>query len=162
MVTPDLGLLFWTTLVFLLLWFLLGKFAFRPITKALQKRENDIDHALKAAEEARAEMATLKADNERVLNEAKEERARIIKDSKEIGQKIVEDAKEKAKVEARRVTDDAMTEIQNQKMAAIIDVKNLIGNSSVDLAKKVLSRDLNDANNQESYIEQEIAKMNLN
>jgi len=161
LILPDLGLLFWTTIAFILFWTLLGKFAFKPITSALKKRETDIDSALKAAEEARAEMANLKADNERILNQAKEERAVILKEAKEMKDNIIEQAKEKAKEEAARVKEDAMSEIENQRMAATIGVKNLIGGSSVDLAKQILQRELKDQKDQESFIESEIAKMNL-
>lgn len=161
LVKPDIGLLFWTTLIFLLLWFLLGKFAFKPIANALRDRETSIDEALSSAEKARAEVANLKADNERVLNEAKEERARIIKESKEIGQKIVEDAKVKAKDEAAKVTEDAMAQIQNEKMAAIMQVKNMIGNATVGLSEKVLSRELGTQDKQQSFIEQELERINL-
>ncbi len=162
LITPDFGLFFWTVFIFLLLWFLLGKFAFRPIANALRDRESSIDEALQSAEKARLEMANLKSDNERILNEAKEERVRIIKESKEIGQKIVEEAKDKAKDEANKITNAATEDILNQKMAAILDVKNMIGGATVDMAEKLLKRELKDPKVQKDYIAAELDKIKLN
>jgi len=162
LITPDLGLVFWTTLIFLTLWFILGKFAFKPISNALKQRSSGIDDALKQAEKARKEMSQLQSDNERVLNEAKEERVKILKDAKEMREQIIAKAKEDAKEEARKETEKAMQEIQNQKMAAIMEVKNMIGSSTVDLARKVLKRELATPADHENFIAQEIEKLTLN
>lgn len=161
LVRPALGLLFWTTFIFLLLWVLLGKFAFRPIANALRDREKGIDDALRSAEDARKEIANLKADNDKILAEAREERARIIKESEVMGQKIIEEAKEKAKAEANKVRENATADISNQKLAAIMQVKNMIGGSTVELAEKVLRRELSDTKSQEAFVEQEMQRIKL-
>jgi len=125
LIEPSLGLVFWTFLAFAILWTVLAKFAWRPIQEALNSREDSINHSLRAAEEARAEMAGLKSDNERILQEAKEERNKIIKEAREIKEEIVSKAKDQARQESLKMVENAKLEIENQKMAAITDVKNL-------------------------------------
>ena len=155
----DYGLIFWTTLAFLLLWFLLGKYAWKPIIGALEGREQKIDNALREAEKAREEMANLKSEHTQLLNDAKEERARIIREAKEIKDEIIAEAREKAGVEYSKKVNSAQLEINNQKMAAITEVKNLIGTSAIDLAKQVLGRELKNESEQLSFINQEIKKI---
>ncbi len=162
LLTPDLGLIFWTTLIFLTLWFFLGKFAWNPITNALKEREDKIENSLRQADIARTEMSNLKSDHERLLSDAKEERARIIKESKEIGDSIVNDAREKAKAEAAKIVADSAAEIYNQKMAAITEVKNLIGTKAIELAQQVIKRELNDTAAHEKFVAAEIDKIKLN
>lgn len=162
LLTPDLGIFFWTVLIFIILWTVLGRVAWKPITNALNDREGRIENSLKQAEIARDEMASLKADHEKLLQEAKEERSRIIREAKEIKDEIIGEAREKAKEEAVKIVDAARADIENQKMAAIIEVKNLIGQSSIDLAKDLLSRELSDAKAQQAYVAKEIEKLNLN
>jgi F-type H+-transporting ATPase subunit b len=159
---PSLGIIFWTTLVFVILWFFLAKFAWKPIASALKEREQGIANALSEAEEAREEMASLKAGHEEILIEANEEKANILREAKEIKESIINDAKDKAKAEATKILEMAKDEIHNEKMAAITDVKNLIGSSAVSLASQVLSRELNDKNAQQSFIEQELKRIKLN
>lgn len=162
LLTPDLGLIFWTTLIFLVLWSFLGKFAWKPIVQALKDREDKIENSLRQADIAHTEMLNLKSDHLRLLNDAKEERARIVKEAKEIGDSIVNDAREKAKAETTKIVADAKVEIHNQKMAAIVDVKNLIGTAAIDLAKQVIKRELHDATTHEKYVAAEIEKIKLN
>ncbi|QQS29590.1 MAG: F0F1 ATP synthase subunit B [Sphingobacteriales bacterium] len=162
LMTPDLGLIFWTTILFLALWYFLGKFAWKPLIGALKEREGSIENSLKQAEKTRQEMAELKSTHEQLLIEAKEERAQIIKEAKEIKDSIIAEAKEKAKAEAKKVVEDAALEIHNQKMAAITEVKNLIGNSAIELATKVLRRELNDPKAQENFVVQELNNIKLN
>ncbi len=162
LVTPDWGLVFWTTIIFLTLWFILGKYAFKPIAKALEDRQNSIDDALSQAEKAREEIANLQADNERILKEAREERAAILKEAKDQAKQIVDQANAKAQEEIDKKHVAAVAEINNQKMAAIMEVKNMIGAETVKLAESVLSRELNDKSSQEAFIAQEVSKINLN
>ena len=159
LLTPDYGLIFWTALIFLILWYFLGRFAWKPIAEALQSRETKITDSLNEAQKAREEMANLKADNERLLNEAKEERARIIKEAKEIGDNIVNQAKDKAKSEIAEIKEAAQLDIQNQKMAAITEVKNLIGTYAIQLSEQVLGRELKDRKEQETYVLEQVSKM---
>jgi len=139
----------------------LGKYAFKPIANALKAREQKIEDALAEAQKAREEMKSLTADNEKLLNEAREERAKIIKEAKEIKDSIVADAKDKAKTEASKVLADAKSEIHNQKMAAITDVKNQIGSYSIELAKQILGRELKNSSEQEAFVAQEVKKITL-
>ncbi|OWY24268.1 ATP synthase F0 subunit B [Sphingobacteriales bacterium UPWRP_1] len=162
LMTPDLGLIFWTTLLFLALWFIMGKFAWKPLIGALKERESTIENSLRQADKTRQEMAELKSHHEQLLMEAKEERAKIIKEAKEIKDSIVAEAKEKARTEARKIIEDASAEIHNQKMAAITEVKNLIGTTALDLAAQVLGRELNSTKEQESFVNQELNKIKLN
>ncbi|MEZ4885697.1 MAG: F0F1 ATP synthase subunit B [Chitinophagales bacterium] len=162
LLTPDLGIFFWTVLIFIVLWTALGKFAWNPISTALKDREGRIENSLKQAEIAHEEMASLKADHEKLLQEAKEERSRIIREAKEIKDEIISEARVKAKEEAAKIAASAKEDIQNEKMAAIIEVKNLIGQSAIDLTKGLLSRELSDVAAQEAYVAKEIENLNLN
>ncbi len=162
LLSPDLGIFFWTVLIFIILWTILGKTAWKPITDALKDRENRIENSLKQAEIARDEMAALKADHEKLLQEAKEERSRIIREAKEIKDGIIGEARDKAKEEATKIVDAARADIENQKMAAIIEVKNLIGQSAIDLTKDLLGRELGDTKAQAAYVAKEIENLNLN
>lgn len=159
---PDPGLIFWTLIVFGIVVLLLKKFAWQPILNALDEREQSIRNSLDQAEKARKEMAELTSDNERILNEAKEERARIIKEAKETHESILGEAKEKAKVEASKIVADAAKEIETQKMAAITEVKNSVGNMAIDIAEKILKRELDDKVKQEEYASSLVEKFKLN
>lgn len=162
LLTPDIGLIFWTTLIFFLLWTLLGKFAWKPMVEALKNREAHIESSLEEAAKAREEMAKLQSSHEKLLNEAKEERAAIIKEAKDIKDSIIAEAKGSAKAEAAKILADAKAEIENQKMAAVIEVKNLIGNTTINLAKQVLGKELSHKNAHESFIKKEIKNIRLN
>lgn len=114
---PGVGLLFWTLIIFCLFWALVGKFAFKPIKNALKKREGDIQSALDEAKKARAEMEKLNSDNQRLLNEAREERAKLLREAKDTGDKLITEARNKAKEEAQKIVVDARNEIENQKQS---------------------------------------------
>ncbi len=121
LVTPEIGLIFWTTVTFVILLFLLAKFAWKPILSAVKNREESIREALLSADKAREEMAQLKSDNEQVLREARAERDSILRDAREIREKMIADAKEIAGTEANKMVEQARELIENQKMAAITD-----------------------------------------
>lgn len=140
--TPGLGLVFWTTIAFILLVVLLRKFAWKPIVISIHKRNEAIDEALKAAEIARAEMANLQAENEKLLLQAKEDRDAILAKARKIHEKIVEEAGEKAKEEAKRIIQAANENIHFEKMAAITDLKNQLATLSLEIAEKILEKDL--------------------
>jgi len=162
LVQPDYGLLFWTALIFCILWLILGKFAFGPITNALRDREDGIRDALDAAEKAKAEMANLTAENERILAEAREERTLILAEAKEMKASILDEARQKAKEEAKKIAAQSMEEIAVQKRTAIAEVKNLIGSETVNITEKLLSRELDTGDKHSAYILQEMQKLNLN
>lgn len=158
---PSFGLLFWATLIFLLFWFLIGKFAFRPIKDSLKKRENDIQSALDEARIAREEMAKLNSDNQRLLNEAREERAKLLREAKETGDKLISDARNKAKEEATKIVGDARLEIENQKQKVIQEVKNQLGQLSVDLAEKLVRHDLSQNPDQKNLVQKLVDDLKL-
>lgn len=162
LVTPSLGLVFWTTLAFLLLLFVLRKFAWTPILDAVKERELNIEVALQQAEKARAEMAKMSADNEKLLMAAKEERSIILKEAKMAGEKLVEDAREKAKEEVGKLLAEAKVEITNQKLAAITEVKNQVGIMAIELSEKIMRRELAGKDEQQKYAAQLLAETNLN
>ena len=148
----SVGLFFWQSILFALLLALLYKFAWNRILKALDDREESIDNALKSAEKAREDVANLKSENENILREAKEERAKIINEANTIKDKMVNDAKEKAKLEAEKIITETKEAIENQKMAAIIEVKNHVAHLSLEIAEKVMKQKLEKEDTQEKFI----------
>ncbi len=161
-IRPDFGLLFWTSLIFILFWLLIGKFAFKPIAQALRKREDDIQGALDEAKAAREEMANLKAENEKILVQAREERASILKEAKEAKTQMISEAKEGAKVEANKILNSAKAEIENQKKQALSDIKNQVGIMALDIAEKVIKKDLKSDSNQQSFVESLVNDIKMN
>ncbi|HJV19067.1 MAG TPA: F0F1 ATP synthase subunit B [Sediminibacterium sp.] len=159
---PGLGLLFWTLIAFLVVFFLLKAFAWKPILASLKERETGIADAIASADKVKSEMAALKNENEAMMTKAREERAVMIKEAKETADKMIADAKDKAKSEYDRIVSDAQTAILQQKNAALTDVKNQVGSLVIEVAEKVLSRELSNKADQESYIKQltEGAKLN--
>lgn len=149
---PSFGLIIWTFLAFFILLFILKKFAWKPILKSLKDRENGIADALATAENAKAEIAQFKNENEVMMARAREERAEMLKEAKITKDRIIGEAKEQAKVEANKIIADAQEAINNQKMAALTDVKNQVGNLVVEVAEKVLRRELTNRAEQESFI----------
>lgn len=161
-IKPDFGLIFWTTIIFLIFWLMIGKFAFRPIAAALKKRESDIQGSLDEAKRVRQEMANLKAENEALLVQAREERAMILKEAKDAGNRLVEEAKIKAKDEAQKIVANAKEQIENQKMAAITDLKNQVGAFSIEIAEKIIRRELSGNTEQESFVNSLVKEIKLN
>lgn len=162
LITPGLGLIFWMTLAFLLLVFILGKYAWKPIMKMLKEREETIHEALHAADRAREEMKHLQFSNEQLLREAKNERDVILMDARKLREAIIEESRVKASTEAARIVQSAKESIQNEKMAAMTDLKNQLATMSLEVSRKVLKRELSDPAKQEEYIRQllEDAKFN--
>lgn len=162
LLTPDLGLLVWTLLAFLVVFFLLKKFAWPAIIKGLSERETNIANSIASAERIKLEMAQLKNENEALLAKAREERAVMLKEAKETKDKIISEAREEAKTQAAKIVADAQASIQQQKMAALTDIKNQVGNLVIEVSEKVLRRELNNKQDQEGYIKQlaEEAKFN--
>lgn len=159
---PELGLLIWTLIAFLAVLVILKKFAWKPILTALKERETGIADALATADRVKAEMNLLKSENEALMAKAREERAVMIKEAKETGDKMIAEAKEKAKQEYDRILAEAQSAIQQQKNAALTDVKNQMGNMVIEVAEKVLRKELSDKNQQESYIMQLAEGVKLN
>jgi F-type H+-transporting ATPase subunit b len=156
---PDFGLIFWSTLFFLLFWFLLGKFAFKPIVKALKDRQDEIQSSLDSAKLARSEMSNLKAENEKILAEAREEKMNIIKEAKESASIVITEARDKAKDEAQRLLQQAKMDIENAKKAAMVDVKNEIGSMAIEIAEKVLRKELSGQQSNIEYVDKLVSEL---
>lgn len=162
LVTPGIGLIFWTTLFFLILLFILGKFAWPAILTAIRARNESIRQALDAAERAKKDMAKLQADNEKVLAEAKAERDAMMKEAKKLKDQLIADAKEKAAEEAKKLVANARESIQNEKMAAINDLKSQVANLSLDIAEKILKTKLENSKAQQELVNKLIKEADLN
>lgn len=162
MIEPGIGLLFWMTLTFIILLFLLAKFAWKPILNAVNDREVTIIDALNQAKLAKQEMAQLKEDNERILREARAERDGILKEAREMKDKIVNEAKDSAKVEGEKMIAAARQSIQSEKNAAMADIKSQIGTLSVNIAENILREKLNNDGAQNALVENILNKSNLN
>ena len=162
LVTPEIGLIFWTTVVFSLLLVVLKKYAWKPILSAVDERNKSIEEALRAADKAKEEMISLNADNERILMEAKKERDILLKEGREIKDSIIAEAKDKAKVDAEKILTTAKEQIINEKMKAIAELKNQVANLSIEIAEKILKSELQDLNKQKELVTTAIANKDLN
>ncbi len=159
---PHLGLFVWTLLAFLIVFFILKKFAWAAILKGLNERESNIADSIATAERVKKEMAQLKNDNEALLQAAREERATLLKEAKEIKDKMINDAKDEAKNQAAKIIAEANASIHNQKMAALTEIKNQVGKMVVEVSEKILRKELSDRANQEAYISQLAEEIKLN
>ncbi|MDR6923812.1 MULTISPECIES: F0F1 ATP synthase subunit B [Chryseobacterium] len=161
-IEPGIGLLFWMTLTFVILLFLLAKFAWKPIVNAVNERETSIVDALNQAKLAKKEMEELKADNERIIREAKIERDSILKEAREIKDRIVGEAKDAAKSEGDKMIEAAKQTIQAEKNAAMADIKTQIGTLSVNIAESILKQKLDNNEAQDELVQNYLNKSNLN
>lgn len=162
LLTPDLGLFVWNILAFLIVYFLLKKFAWKPILSSLKERETGIADSLATAEKIKAEMAMMKNENELLLAQAREERAQLLKEARETRDNIVNEAKERAKTEANKIIMDAQAAIEAQKMSALTEVKNQVGNLVIEVSEKILRRELSNRSEQENFIKQLSEEVKLN
>jgi len=162
LITPELGLIFWTTLSFVILVFLLGKFAWNPILKSVNDREEGIQNALASAEKARLEMQNLNADNERILKEARAERELMMKEAREIKAKMITDAKDEAQVQANKMIEQAQAAIESEKKTAMAELKNHVAGLSVEIAEKVIREELSDKDKQLKLVESMLDEAKLN
>ena len=159
---PGLGLLIWTLVAFIIVLYILRKFAWTPILKGLKDRETNIADAIASAEKVKAEMAAMKNENEAMLAKAREERAIMIKEAKENGDKMIADAQSRAKAEYEKIVNDAQAAIDQQKNAALIEVKNQVGNLVIEIAEKVLRKQLDNKAQQEAFIKEQADAVKLN
>jgi F-type H+-transporting ATPase subunit b len=160
--TPGIGLIFWTTIVFLLLVFILGKYAWKPILKSVKEREEGIANALSSAESAKKEMEELKAGNEKILNQARAERDALLKEARDMKDAIVNEAKGKATKEAERIMVAARDQITNEKNAAITELKNQVASLSIEIAEKILRSELSSDDKQKALVNNLMKDVNLN
>jgi F-type H+-transporting ATPase subunit b len=161
LLTPQLGLFFWTLVIFLGFFFILRKFAWGPILGAIKSREESIDTALKQASQAREEMQMLSAKNEEELRAAREERARIVRDAESIKEKILAEAQEKAREEATRRIQTAELQIENAKKAAITELRNVAGQVAIQVAEQLLRREFANKGEQERLVQEMIGNLNV-
>lgn len=159
---PSFGLLFWQLAIFIILLLLLRTFAWKPILAALSEREESIEGALRQADQAKLEMQALQAGNEKLLAEARQERDRILKEAGAMSNQLIETAKQKATDEGARLIMQAREAIQNEKQAALAEVKNTAAQLSIDIAERILRRELTDATAQKQLVTDYLQEVKLN
>jgi len=162
LVTPGIGLIFWQTITFVLVLFLLSKFAWKPIMASLRQREDSIESALRMADQAKLEMQALKADNEKLLQEARIERDRILREASTASTAIIEQAKTRANEEGTRMIENARVAIENEKKAALTEVKNTASTLSIQIAERILKHELRDPQAQQALVTEYIKDVKLN
>jgi len=161
-IKPDFGLFFWTVVAFGIFWLLMSKFAFGPIRDALKSREYDIQSALDESKLARQEMEKMNSENEKLLAEARAERAKILQEAKDTKNEIIKEAKDKAKQEAQKIVNSAQAEIENQKNEAMAAVKASAGNLALEIAEKVIRKELKSNPEQASFANTLAKEIKLN
>ncbi|GAB1418826.1 F0F1 ATP synthase subunit B [Bacteroidales bacterium] len=162
LINPGLGLFFWMVLVFGIVFFILKKFVWPPILQSLKDREQHIEESLQLADATREEMKKLKLDNEVLLKEAKEEREAMMNEARKVREKLLEDARVKATAEAERIVESARQQIENERKAAITDIKNQIAEISIEVAEKILREKLQTPKDHEQYIQKLLDSKQLN
>lgn len=162
LITPEIGLFFWQTIVFLVLIFIMAKFAWKPILGAVKEREDSINTALASAEDARKEMQNLQADNEKLLQEARAERDAILKEARVIKEKVIADASAEAQAKADKIVAQAQVVIQNEKNAAVAEIKDQVATLSIQIAEKIVREELSSKEKQQRLVEQMLDDVTLN
>lgn len=162
LLTPGVGLIIWQLIVFLMLFFLLAKLAWKPILKSLKDREQSIHEALSTAENARIEMMKLKSDNEKLLKEAREERDKILREAREVSNKLKEEAQQEAKKNAEKIVDEARAAINIEKQAALKEVRIQVAMFSLEVAEKLMKKNLADDKAQKDLVDTYIKDLKVN
>jgi len=162
LVSPGIGLIFWMTISFLIVLYLLRKYAWKPILSGIEARNDSIDEALKSAERARQEMENLKSENEKLLDEARLEREKLLKDAMAIADNIKEQAKQEAEKISQKIVDDARVSIENEKQQALKEVKNQVVKFSLEIAEKLIKKNLSQKEEQKKLVDEFVKDLNLN
>lgn len=162
MLSVSVGTVIWSSIAFLVVAFILGKLAWKPILASIKERENSIEDAIKSAEKAREEMASLQASNENLLKEAREERDAMMKDAREMKDKMLADAKERADAEYTKIVASAKDAIRAEKMGAISEIKNQVANLSLEIAEQVIRQELSSQDKQKELIDKYLQEAKLN
>lgn len=157
--SPDLGLLFWMLLAFLVVFVVLRKYGFPVIIQMVEERKNFIDESLKNAREANEKLAGIKSESERILKEARDKQAEILKEAMATRDSIVREAREQAQLEGQKLLDEARTQIQLEKDGALREIRNTVTDISIGIAEKLMRRQLSVKGEQELYIEQMLDEM---
>lgn len=161
LITPDFGLLFWMTIVFLIVLGILGKYGFKVIVKMVNDRKDYIDTSLQKAHEANEKLANIKVESDALLQEARERQAQILKEAAATRDAIVEKAQDKAHEEGSRLLTEAKVEIENQKQAAVSDIRKQVATLSVEIAEKILREKLSDEKTQMDLIDRMLDEISL-
>lgn len=159
---PDIGLIFWQSVVFLIVFIVLALFVWRPISDALKARESMIEDSLRAADNAKEEIEQIKADNEYLLQEARMERDKILKDATDVANKIKEEAKEETSRISEKMIEDARASIEGEKKQALNEVKNLVSELSLEIAEKILREKLKDDKSQKELVQKFLGEVKVN
>ncbi|MBA7531461.1 ATP synthase subunit b [subsurface metagenome] len=162
LVTPDIGTIFWMVLMFVIVLIILKKFAWKPILNALRNREESIEESLRTADRVKIEMEKLQADNEKIMAEARKERDKMLKETKKISEMILNEAKNKASEESKKIIQSARVQIENEKDAAIDDIRIQVAELSVDIAEKILQEKLKDDKAQQELMEKLLKDVKMN
>jgi F-type H+-transporting ATPase subunit b len=162
LINPGFGLVIWMAISLLIVLFILKKYAWKPIMNALKEREDTIEDSLRAADKARDEMKDLKLDNEKLLRDAKDERDALLREARIIKEKIIEEAKDRAGVEANNIVERAKQRIEYEKKAALVEIKNTIATTSIEIAEKILREEFKDKMKQAAYVESMLKETRLN
>ncbi|MFY8165790.1 MAG: F0F1 ATP synthase subunit B [Sediminibacterium sp.] len=162
LVKPGLGLIFWMTITFSIVLFILSKFAWKPILNSIREREDSINNALNAAEDARKQMSALQADNEKLLNQARAEREVMLKEAQEMKENIIAQAKKSADEEGQKLIAKANASIESAKINAMNELKTQVAVFSVDLAEKVLRKKMENRSEQEAFVNENLKSITLN
>ncbi|KQS52769.1 MULTISPECIES: F0F1 ATP synthase subunit B [Flavobacterium] len=160
--TAPESLVFWTTIIFIVFFILLRKFAWKPILGAVKGREESINNALASAEAARKEMQNLTADNERILHEARMERDALLKEAREMRDKMIADSKHEAQIQGERMIEQAKTAIEAEKNAAMAELKSQVSSLSLEIAEKLLKDELSNKEAQTKLVEKMLGDVKLN
>jgi len=162
LLTPGVGLIFWQAVVFILLFFLLAKMAWKPILASLKEREDSIQSSLDSAEKAKQEMASLKADNEKLLKEAREERDKILRDARDAANRLHDQAQTDAKKNADKIIEDAKAIINIEKEAAMRDVRAQVASFSLEVAEKLMKKNLSNDKAQKDLVDRFVGEIKMN
>jgi len=162
LVTPGIGLVFWTTFTFILLLILLRKFAWKPILNSVESRNKSIEDALASAENTKAEMIALQADNEKILAEARAERDAVLKEARELKDQIISQAKNEASEEAQKLIHNAQTAILNEKKNAINELRTTVAAFSIEIAEKIMAQELSNKQVSEDIITKSLGDLKMN
>lgn len=162
LINPGFGLVIWMAIALLIVLFILKKFAWKPIMNALKEREESIEGSLRAADRARDEMKDLQLDNEKLLRDAKDDRDAILREARIIKDKMIDEAKDRATIEAGNIVESAKQRIENEKKAALIEIKNSIASISIEIAEKILKEEFKDKKKQAAYIDKMLKETRLN
>ncbi|MBN2663463.1 MAG: F0F1 ATP synthase subunit B [Bacteroidales bacterium] len=162
LVIPDTGLLIWMLISFSIAFYILAKFAWKPIMKSLKNREHTIETSLTAAKEAKIEMERLQQDNKKIIVEARSERDTLLQEAKEIKDKLIRKAEQEAKEKAEKIIEDARLQIESEKQKALFELKSNIADLTIDISEKILRKELQNHETQKEYINNLVNEVKLN